>query len=245
MNKLLTALCLSSAVLACSPLQAAWQGNWLVGASGGYTHSRGELNVTFLDFLGGQAVVTPRFKDDGWFLGLLGGYQIRCNGWILGEELNFDWYDISTGGDDHWGSSNDNFAYTDSSDFGWAAHSRFKREWVAGLTTRLGYDICTWLTPYIRGGFEWSKDKLHYRQRRSDDALVIGADGSRNSIRVLAGFGVEMPIPGYNCITVRGEYDFHAKGRIVAANNFVSNNTLNATRQPNYHTVFASVVWNI
>ncbi len=239
MNKLLTTLCLSSAILACTPLQAAWQGNWLVGASGGYTHNRGELNVTLINELGRQSVMTSRFKDDGWFLGVLGGYQVRCNGWVLAPEINIDWYDLSDNDND------DDFAYTDSSNRGWNAQSEYKREWVAGLTGRVGYDIATWLTPYVRGGLEWSKDKLSYSQTRFDNTRTIAADGSKNAIRGVVGLGVEVPVPNYNCITVRAEYDFHGKGRIVDASNTVLSNTVDVTREPYYQTAFVSVVWNI
>ncbi len=242
MNKIVTALCLSSAVFACAPSQAAWQGSWVVGASGGLVHDRGELTVTDVSD-GRQTVVVPRFQDEGWFLGLFGGYQWLCNRWLLGLELNLDWYDND--------SDDNNFAYTSSDNTAWNVHSEYDREWVVGLSGRMGYEIATYLLPYVRVGLEYSDDDLHYAQtiNNSNPVFRNAADASQDSVRLFGGMGLEVPVPKFNCLTLRFEYDYHTKGkRVEAVNNITDaqgSDIVSASRKPYTQTVFASVVWNI
>lgn len=250
MNKILTALSLSCAVLACSPLQAAWQGNWLVGASGGYTTDRGELEITMLDS-GRQTVTNRRFVDHGWLVGLLGGYQVKCNHWLLGAELNVDWYDLDN-------DDNENtLAFTSASGFAnpalqgpaWNGAATYEREWVVGLTGRMGYEIATYLMPYVRLGLEWSDDELSYIQTSNNNVITAQGDGSEDSIRGIAGIGAEIPFPMVSGLSVRVEYDYHTKGKRVDLDAAAAGNQnplfVHASRKPSYQTGIVSVVWNI
>ncbi|MBS0287191.1 MAG: outer membrane beta-barrel protein [Proteobacteria bacterium] len=243
MNKILTALSLSCAVLACSPLQAAWQGNWLVGASGGYTTDRGELEITMLDN-GRQTVTNRRVKDHGWLLGLLGGYQVKCNHWLLGAELNLDWYDLDNDDD-----GERTLAFTDTSNNGWNAASTYEREWVVGLTGRMGYEIATYLMPYVRAGLEWSDDELSYIQTSNNNVVTAQGDGSQDSLRLIAGIGAEIPFPMVDGLSMRVEYDYHAKGKRVDLDAAAAGNQnplfVHASRKPYTQTGIISVVWNI
>ncbi|MBS0290416.1 MAG: outer membrane beta-barrel protein [Proteobacteria bacterium] len=252
MKKMGAALCLSSALLACAPVQAGWQGNWLLGASGGYFDRNGDLIITQVGALGSQSIIRQGYEDTGWLLSLLGGYQIRCNQWLLGAELNVDWYDINEDNDN-------NLAFTTVegpiAQFGWNANFTYKRDWVVGLTGRLGYEVAPYLLPYIRLGAEWSRDKLTYSQ--AINAAIIPAVGNfvgtfsdeENSVRVVAGLGFEIPVPKYNCFTIRAEYDFHSRGqRVDAVGQMVTDGEVflvNASRKPYTQTGIVSVVWNI
>lgn len=75
--------CLSTSV------NAGWVGNWLVGVSGGYEWRSGEFNVYTADIPLALTLATEvrDFEDHGFIWGFLGGYQARCNGWLLGIEL--------------------------------------------------------------------------------------------------------------------------------------------------------------
>lgn len=253
MNKLATALCLTSALMACSSAQATaiWHssGNWLVGLSGGLTHDRSELNVTTSSTLNGsptglrQTVVSPRFQDDGWFLGLLAGYQWRCNRWLLGIEGNLDWYDN--------GGGNNDFAYTDANNRGWSATSDYDRDWVLGLSGRLGYGVTEWLMAYGRVGLEYSDDELNYTQFLDNAApFNVNASESQDSLRVFAGLGLEMPLPisNWDCLSLRAEYDYHDKGKRVQASGVstsaASAEWASAGFKPYTQTFFVSLVYN-
>lgn len=246
MNKLGTALCLSSALLACVPAQAAWQGNWLVGASGGYFNRRGDLDITMID-TGRQTVINRRFEDTGWLLGLVGGYQVKCNNWLLGVELNVNWEDVFDDSEDN------NLAFSDASVpnaqaqavQAWNASSTFDRDWVVGLSGRMGFELAPYLMPYIRLGLEWSEDDLNYTQTNNSNTVSISADGSRDGVRVFGGIGVEVPVPTINGFTIRAEYDYHRRGRRVEAVNVVNTLLVNATRDPSAQTAILSVIWNI
>jgi opacity protein-like surface antigen len=198
-------------------------------------------------------VVNRRFEDTGWLLGLLGGYQVKCNRWLLGVEVNVDWQDIFDDNED------DNLAFSDASPpvpgllgvFGqatqaWNASSKFERDWVVGLSGRMGYEITPYLMPYIRLGLEWSEDELSYIQTNNSNTVSISADGDRDGVRVLAGIGLEVPVPTVNGLTVRAEYDYHRRGRRVEAVNVINGGFLvNASRDPTAQTAILSVVWNI
>ncbi|MGD9591415.1 MAG: outer membrane protein [Candidatus Berkiella sp.] len=244
MNKLATLLCLSSTLLSSFAVQAGgtWKGNWLVGIDGGLVHDRGELDVTLLNSNGRQTVVTPRFQDDGWFLGILGGYQWQCNRWLLGAELNVDWFGDNDG--------DNNFAYTDASNVGWVGYSEYEHEWLIGLRGRIGYEIATYLLPYAVAGLEWTDDKLTYRQvnNSTPNATVLSGSSRDSSLRPVVGMGLEVPVPKWNCITLRFEYDYHFKAERIEVASIAATNgsveTVAASRKPYTQTVYAKAIWN-
>lgn len=251
MKKLMSALCLSSMVCAAPAVQAQWQSNWLVGISGGWMESSGGLNLT----LNNPAVVpTPLFpflplsqvsknlEHSGWDWGLLGGYQARCNGWLVGLELEVDW--MSNGG-------STNFQFTDSSLNSWSGSATYKRETNVGLSGRLGYQVAPCLLPYIRVGIETSRDKVSFDGATTTVAvvpvtLVADVSGSRRSYRGVFGIGAEMPIPMVCGLSLRAEYDYHTNGRSVTANGIATDGTTivySSTKQ-HMNAVIASLIWN-
>lgn len=265
MKKLGTAICLSSALLLSTAVQADWQGNWLVGLSGGYAEREGKDYITIIGgpvpFGGAQTVYNQRLEDTGWIGSIFGGYQFRCNRWLLGAELNVDWRGYEEGND---------FVFEDASGIAglgalideaipdprpWAAGVKLERDWVVGLTGRMGYELAPYLLPYIRLGAEWSRDELQFVGARQSGAIPLSAvtvAGSehKNSYRLVAGIGLEVPVPtiaGINGITVRAEYDYHSRGQTVGVTTAASDNVtlVNSSMNPTEQSAIVSLVWNI
>ncbi len=280
MKKMGTAICLSSALLMSTAVQAGWQGNWLVGISGGYAEREGRDYITSIDggtavpaiggvvlFAGNQTVFNQRFEDTGWIGSLFAGYQWKCNRWLVGAEVNIDWRDYDETHD---------FVYADATAPApnpnptgitprpWIASMTYERDWVLGLTGRMGYELAPYLMPYIRLGAEWSRDKLQYDAARQPGrvgipnvgivalpgTIAVSANGRENSYRLVGGMGLEVPVPtvaGINGLAVRAEYDYHSKGRTIGATAAASDNItlVNTSMNPSEQSMIVSLVWNI
>src|SRR5690606_7018419 len=91
------------------------------------------------------------YRDNGYFWGLVGGWQTYCNYWLFGAELNADW---------HYYEETRNFAYTQNNT-GIAIAAHYDRNFILGLSGRAGYQIVDFLMPYIRLGVETSRDKMY------------------------------------------------------------------------------------
>ena len=249
MKKLGTLVCLSTALLGADLAQAQWTGNWLLGASAGWANQTGYLENGFAiaDVAFGDTSVSDknRIHNDGFIGGVFGGYQIRCNGWLMGVELNVAWQDH---GDEHTYLST-------QGPFAFGATAKYKRDATVGLTGRFGYEFFPWLATYVRGGVETSKDKLDVDSAFFNPAtgnvipaLTASADGSHRNWRGILGVGVELPVPVMTGITARVEYDYHFKGKRVEATAFTVEEPTDAfafaSARPETHSVMASVVWN-
>src|SRR5438105_9628601 len=74
-------------------VHASWQGNWLFGVSGGFAERKGHLNFA-MQYTGLPLFPLTAFMaehtDRNFVPGILGGYQIRRLGWIVGGELSID-----------------------------------------------------------------------------------------------------------------------------------------------------------
>ena len=103
--------------------------------------SEGNLNLILQDTVA-PSLTFITFRHSGWDWVYLGGYQARCNCWLVGLELEVDW--MSNG-------STTNFQYTDADSDSWSGSAQYKRETNVGLTARLGYPSPC-LLPYIRAG---------------------------------------------------------------------------------------------
>lgn len=218
MKKIGTIICLSSALFAVPTVQAAWEGNWLVGVMGGYANRDGTLNVNHGSPAPGRevAIVNQSLEESGFIWGLLAGYQVRCNGWLFGAELNVDWRNLD---------ETDAFAFTDGLIRGWSATSNYDQDIAVGVTARIGYEVSPCFMPYIRFGAESSDDSINYQASTiSGTALAGFIEGSRRQYRYVGGVGVEMPAPVLPCLTFRLEYDFFSKGKGVHASGFASDN---------------------
>ncbi|MCS5711994.1 outer membrane protein [Candidatus Berkiella aquae] len=246
MKKLGIAICLSSALLAANA--QAWEGNWLLGVSGGYAEREGSNSFTFLSatpLAGRQSTISHKQQDNGWIGGVFGGYQMGCERWLLGLELNLDWRDYDDALE---------FAFTDLANVGWAVSYNYERDWVLGLTARVGYEFTPYLLPYARFGVEYSRDKLKVDAQSSLNA-VAHLDNHRNSYRPVIGLGAELPMSGIPVINnisflshlaVRMEYDYHGKGRKVTTGGTASDNgSISSSMSPYEQSAIVSLVYNI
>jgi opacity protein-like surface antigen len=242
MKKLRAALLLSSALLVSAAAQAQWEGNWLVGLSGGYSWGNGDVDYSSFKPATTPIVVNASNNLDSkdWLWGLLGGYQVRCNGWLLGAELNFDWQG-------HHNNQNFNFAQTGPT-VATNLSADFKRDVTVGLTGRMGLEVSPWLMPYIRLGAETSEDKLSFSSAEIGTGVNNSAtgSGSHRSWRFIGGVGAELPVPGLTGLTFRAEYNYHSKGSAVNVNTVASDNITAVTVSTKQHANSgkASLVWN-
>lgn len=240
MKKVRTILGLTSALLMSTAAQA-WESNWLLGVSGGWTNISGNAEYSFSEAPFDQPVFLGDADDSdnsGSIWGVFAGYQARCNGWLLGGELNVDWHDHNDGND---------FAFTDLDDEAWVGNTHFKRETVVGLTGRLGYAVSSFFMPYLRAGIETSRDKLEIEATNVPDNIVVSADGSRRSYRFVGGVGAELPVPALMGLSIRAEWNYHSRGRSINADTLASDNVtvVNVSAKPHENTAKISLVWNI
>ncbi len=254
MNKLKTALLVSATLLATSA-QAQWQGNWLLGVSGSYAWFDNDDNdddngTGFL--LNG--VTTNNFdfannddsNNNGWGWGLLGGYQARCNGWLLGVELAIDWLD---GDDDN--NNNNGFAFTSVAPGiarNWIGDTSWDTDYVVGLTGRMGYEVTPYFMPYLRAGVETSRDEVSFAIITNGGNPVIAGsgDGHRQSWRFVGGIGAEVPVPVVAGMSVRAEWNYHSDGRSTDATALLSDNAtlVSVGGSQSMNTAKVSLVFN-
>ncbi|MGD9591413.1 MAG: outer membrane protein [Candidatus Berkiella sp.] len=211
MKKVKLALCVTAGLLATSA-QAQWQGNWLLGVSaGGAWHDSDDLNVTVAQ--GGAApfartYFTNNDNDDGNFIwGLLAGYQARCNGWLLGAEINVDW---RNDGDNDYG-----FAFTDATVGGVTGFVSHDRDVVVGLTGRLGYEVSPYFMPYIRLGVDHGDRDFDFAITTVAPAAIITAASNNDNNHnwgFVGGVGAEFPLPMVAGLSLRAEWNYHSRG---------------------------------
>lgn len=241
MKKTLTSLLLCVAGLSTTAAHAAWQSNWLVGASGGYASAKGPFNLTILDTNGRQNVFNHTYKDSGFLAGLLAGYQARCQRWLFGLELNADWRDLDRTHD---------FAQTlttgNANGVGFTGTVEYDREWALALTGRVGYAVAPYLMPYLRVGVEGAEDELTVTGLINNTNAPFEFDDEDWTYRLVAGIGVEVPLAMFiDGLTARAEYDYHHRGQGVTARANIFNGALVAGEMKERNqTGRISVVWN-
>ncbi len=224
------------------------EGSWLVGISAGWAERDGDINTVIYHPAPGLQITnypTPsnRSFDSGKLWGLLVGYEVACNNWILGVEANMDWQDKVKRGDDNI------LPFTDALNQGWVYAPHYQNNAVIGLTGRIAYQVFTYFVPYIRLGAEFSDNKLSYS---ANDPVIprnfVYADGRRHMTRFLAGAGVEVPLPNImEGLSLRGEYNYHSHGTTVEvrglANDIATLWVVDA--RVSTHSGKASIVWNL
>jgi opacity protein-like surface antigen len=224
---------------------ADWHSNWLVGASTGYAQRRGplDINVLYLSPLivpSLSTFVEDEITNPGVTWGLFAGYQVRCNSWLMGAELNVDVENFH---------HHRQFVFADIFNaFSWDVDGHYKRGATIGLTGRIGYAMAPYFIAYMRAGAETSKDKLHVRVKGAPNVFpfIIPMDETRWVYRYLVGAGAETPI-FCTPISLRLEYNFHSRGRALASSGFVPSfpdPMFNTLMHPTENSLKLALVWN-
>lgn len=238
-------LLVATALLASTAAQA-WEGNWLLGVSaGGAWHNNDDVHFTISDSLAGVTETgTFATDNDSHFIwGFLGGYQARCNSWLLGAELNIDWR----------GDHDDSFAFAGSTILGpFSGTANRDNNYVVGLTARIGYEMSRYFMPYIRLGADYGKRDINVTLTTSElvENFTLNADHGHNKWGFVGGVGAEFPL-GMICnnLSLRGEWDYHSRKHnhndiSVLAPNGTTSVTLNGGSR-HEQTARASLVYNI
>jgi len=228
--------------------EQAWSGNWLVGASAGYG-SRTGSNQTQLSYNGTgfpatypQSLIIRDYSAPGNLFGFFTGYQAVKDYWLAGVELNFDRHDMN---DDL------SFAFTDTNGaIGFRGTTNYKRDWVLGLTARVGYAITPFFLPYVRFGVEFGHDKLTTQYSGNPASYPYSIEMSTRTYvhRALSGFGIELPLPMTCGASFRLEYNWHSKSKTVKAHGNILDGLVSpafeSSLQPQTHSGRAALVWN-
>ena len=216
---------------------AQWEGNWLIGVSGGLALREGNFDLVINHQQGPTSSLTQNQEDNGLFGALFTGYQIRCNDWLMGVELNVEWQDLGR---------DQESAFTNALRQGTDIITRYSQTEVISLTGRFGYEIFPNFLPYIRAGIQTSRDRLDFFGVPIGGGAV-DLEAKRRVYRFVGGFGVETPIPVLMGLSVRAEYNFQAKaGAIETAGLGIDNGTLVSTSmRPSTNVIFISAVINL
>lgn len=235
MKKLAIIACASS--LFAGSAQAGWEGNWLIGVTGGYAVQDTNFELNLAHPTPTTTTLTKDFDTNQYIWGLFAGYQVRCSNWLLGGELNVDWRDVNNHND---------YAFTDNLRRGWNGTTEYKQNAVWGLTARIGYEFTPCLLPYIRLGAETSNDHLTVGLLNSSVPLAAYAEGSHRQYRFVGGVGAEVPIPALCGLTFRLEYNYYSKGKAIDASGYASDNltVVSSSAQMKTNAGKASLVYN-
>jgi opacity protein-like surface antigen len=214
MKKLVMLLCGSSLVVA-SAVQADWEENLLVGVMGGGAAQDGYFELNLALPTPAVRTATNNTGASEFIWGLFAGYQVLCNCWLFGAEVNVDWRNYN---------DSFSFAFTDFSNIGWNGTGVYRQDAVVGLTARIGYEFSPLFLPYIRLGAETSRDHLKVTLLNNAATASGIADNRQRQYRFVGGVGAETitPICG---LTFRLEYNYSSEGGGVEVTDLASNGT--------------------
>ncbi|MBS0290417.1 MAG: porin family protein [Proteobacteria bacterium] len=237
LKRFLSNLCFCWALLFCTAAKAQWESNWLLGLSAALAEREDKLDLTINhgdEFFSG---FSNDQDDNGFVAGILGGYQIRCNDWLFGAELNAQWQDL--------GQENIT-AFTDALEHGIELNAQYRQRNIIGLSGRAGYEMFPGFLPYLRLGVLTSRDKLTVVGASLDPASSFDIEGDRQVYRWMGGVGVESPICMLMGLSIRAEYNFQSKGGVVEATglNFDNVSFAAAHMRPKTHQLLVALVLN-
>ncbi len=200
-----------------------WEGNFLVGVSGGYAERLDNVDITLVYTSPLVAIPSSFWVEDYTDTGYLGGFFLGYQAYlpyraVLGLEFSVDWDYLDR---KHFFGISDANATSGLSGLGYAGMATYKRATTFGLSARLGYEISRCFFPYVRAGVIKAKDTLTVAYA-GDPAIYnfsIITQGDHPHIGYLLGIGFEVPvlifpIPG---LGVRAEYNYESRGRVTEA----------------------------
>lgn len=236
--KKLVALAIATSALMVGSAQAALQHGFEVGVRGGYAWQHdGDLNVAAGFIPGGAQTLyyTKDLKDNGWLGGLFVGYNWVCNSLLMGVDLSADWLNAD---DRH------QFLKRSNTNVNYLNAARFEKDFMYGVSARLGYKASDLMTPFVRLGIERVNNKLDLDIDTTAVPAVrqLGLAKSTHETGYLAGLGVDIPVFNKNT-NVRVEYQYHWQNW---ADFGFSNNVLSgkADIKPKMHLLTIGLLWS-
>lgn len=237
--KNLVALAVAASALTVCTAQAALQHGFEVGARAGYMFQHNEdLNVNSSFATAETMNFSKNLHDNGGMVGLFAGYNWVCNKLLLGMDVSADWNDAD---DRH------EFLTRDNTGRFFLNSARFEKDFIYGISGRMGYRGWDMATPFVRLGIERARNKLTYDV---DDVNVVpsvrqlGIAKSRHETGYLAGLGLDIPVFNKNT-NVRVEYQYHWQNR--ADYDFVNVGSTFSGRadiKPKAHFLTVGLLWS-
>ena len=241
------ALCLFSSFFLTTSSQAAWKGNWLVGASGGIHRHVGDyaMNLAYHTPIFPLSLFPTAVKQNARHIGLawelLAGYQIHCQGWLFGAE-------VAAFGDETKRASE--FPFSDIFRFlSFETTQRYKRDPGVSLSGRFGYAMSPYFLGYLRLGGETNREELTTTiTGQPTFPFSATATVAEQVYRAFVGVGAEFPA-FCNRLNFRIEYNAYWPTHDLETNISIADGILNPTfisdTHPKLHTLKGSIVWNI
>ncbi len=205
--KKLVALAIATSALMAGTAQAALQHGFELGGRVGYAWQHDEdLNVNSA-FTGGAPTLnySHNLHDNGWLGGLWVGYNWVCNSLLFGLDLSADWLNAD---DSH------QFLAANSAGANFLNTARFEKDFIYGLSARLGYKQWDFAAPFIRLGIERVRNELSLDIDSTVAVPVrqLGFTKSHHETGYLVGLGMDIPVFN-NHTNVRLEYQYHWQNR--------------------------------
>jgi hypothetical protein len=237
--KNLVILAVASSALMVGTAQAALQHGFEVGARAGYMWQHDEdLNVSGRFSTGEVYNNSHNLHDNGGLAGVFVGYNWVCNDLLLGLDLSADWIDAD---DRH------DYLARDNAGNNYLNSARFDRDFMYGISGRMGYRAWDFMTPFVRLGIERVDNNLDYDLDYVDvnpAQRQLGIAKSSHETGYLVGLGMDIPVFNKNT-NVRIEYQYHWQNR--ADYDFVNvGNTFSghADMKPKAHFLTIGLLWS-
>lgn len=223
----------------------AWDGNALVGVSGDYARYDGRYDIG-LFYAGRPLLPLTSFQDrqrnTGFGGGILAGYQLTCNQWLVGLELSADWYDTN---------KERVFTFTDiASLFAWNTSLESRNKGFYAISARAGYEMAPFFLSYVRLGVEAAHHELiaHFQGAPTvyPFGLTLKDDSWQN--HVFVGVGAEFPLPVFCQLNLRLEYNYHFPSHTLRGRGRIRDGDLDPLfsieGRPSIDTGKVALVWN-
>jgi len=223
----------------------AWQGQALVGASGDYARYDGQYDIGL--FYSGipllpQTNFQDRQRNHGFGGGVLAGYQVTHNQWLLGLEVAADWYD-----------TNQERVSTFTDDFSalvWNTSLQYRNKGFYAMSARAGYAMAPFFLSYVRLGVEATHHEMIARFQGAPtvypSGLTLKEDPWQN--HVFVGVGAEFPLTTSCDLSLRMEYNYHFPSYTLRGSGRINDGGINplfsVEAKPSIDTGKVSLVWN-
>ncbi len=216
---------------------AVWKGNFLVGLEGAYGSRDGNLNIRVAEAppAANSVGLSRNHSDNGFYWGLLAGYQLRCHRALFGLEAKVAWQDFG---------NRKAFHFVDATGENYVNHIEYERDTVWSLTGRAGFQMNPFVMPYVRIGVESGDETVLFNANNATFGNILALKGTRSNYRFVSGLGVEMPL--MDKVSMRVEYNYVADGKGVNTTGVVpgSGEVVSAAIKAGQHAFMLDFVWN-